>query len=85
MEKGFFWIWASRGYGAITGYGGVNYWSYEKPGYHDFIKAPKNPSEGSVKIMESSKENYVKQGFRCPNCKMVIFHYGEEKKEPNEE
>jgi hypothetical protein len=71
-----------EGYSHIKGpYGGEGWWSVEKPGYHKLWKMPNlDPPRGAIKIMDTSREeDFAKEGFRCPKCRVIIFNYGEEK------
>ena len=36
-----------------------------------------HPTLGSILIMESTKEDYIKKGFRCPQCLIILFNYAE--------
>ncbi|MFB0543700.1 MAG: PF20097 family protein [Candidatus Bathyarchaeia archaeon] len=71
MEEGFLWIkWGM--------YRAENWWSFKKPAWHRFWRIPQvHPTLGSIMIMENTKEDYVKKGFRCPQCLIIIFNYGE--------
>lgn len=79
MERGYLFIRGSEAHGA------ANWWSTEKPGYHNVWGFPKLPKEYIMIMKSTTKENSIKQGFRCPKCKIIIFNYGEEKENNTEE
>jgi len=80
MEKGYFWIAGS--YSIKGTYRISNLWTTKIPVFSYIF-----PSfEGSIPIMEYTKRDYVRQGFRCPKCWVIVINYGKRIiEEPNEE